>query len=120
MATAAQLGLIVSSLEVLPLRGALNAPLTTGSPLCSPARPSLFKPPPPFLLLPLQSPYHCNLLLAGWDEQAGASLYWMDYLATLNKINTGGTGYGKTAKGKEGETVCGYGCGCRRGNGCLQ
>ncbi|KAG2423381.1 hypothetical protein HXX76_015347 [Chlamydomonas incerta] len=40
------------------------------------------------------SPYHCNLLLAGWDEQAGASLYWMDYLATLNKINTGGTGYG--------------------------
>lgn len=41
-----------------------------------------------------QSPYHCNLLLAGYDEATGPSLYWMDYLATLNKINTGGTGYG--------------------------
>ena len=43
----------------------------------------------------LQSPYHCNLLLAGYDEANGPSLYWMDYLATLNKINTGGTGYGE-------------------------
>eukprot|EP00983_Pelagomonas_calceolata_P032070 1006887-Pelagomonas_calceolata.AAC.6 len=41
-----------------------------------------------------QSPYMCNLLLAGYDEKTGPSLYWMDYLATLNKINTGGTGYG--------------------------
>lgn len=41
-----------------------------------------------------KSPYHCNLLLAGWDKVTGPSLYWMDYLATLNKINTGGTGYG--------------------------
>ena len=41
-----------------------------------------------------KSPYHCNLLLAGYDESTGPSLYWMDYLATLNKINTGGTGYG--------------------------
>lgn len=44
-----------------------------------------------------QSPYHCNLLLAGYDESTGPSLYWMDYLATLNKINTGGTGYGALA-----------------------
>ena len=43
----------------------------------------------------MQSPYHCNLLLAGYDETTGPSLYWMDYLATLNKINTGGTGYGE-------------------------
>ena len=43
----------------------------------------------------MQSPYHCNLLLAGYDEATGPSLYWMDYLATLNKINTGGTGYGE-------------------------
>lgn len=42
----------------------------------------------------VQSPYHCNLLLAGYDAKEGPSLYWMDYLATLNKINTGGTGYG--------------------------
>lgn len=41
-----------------------------------------------------KSPYHCNLLLAGYDARTGPSLYWMDYLATLNKINTGGTGYG--------------------------
>lgn len=34
------------------------------------------------------------MLLAGYDEKAGPSLYWMDYLATLNKVNTGGTGYG--------------------------
>lgn len=40
------------------------------------------------------SPYHCNLLIAGYDESTGPSLYWLDYLATLNKINTGGTGYG--------------------------
>ena len=44
----------------------------------------------------MQSPYHCNLLLAGYDESTGPSLYWMDYLATLNKINTGGTGYGES------------------------
>lgn len=42
----------------------------------------------------MQSPYHCNLLIAGYDESTGPSLYWLDYLATLNKINTGGTGYG--------------------------
>jgi hypothetical protein len=47
-----------------------------------------------------QSPYHCNLLLAGYDAHAGASLYWMDYLATLSKINTGGTGYGAAAAGR--------------------
>lgn len=43
----------------------------------------------------VQSPYHCNLLIAGFDEGAGASLYWVDYLATLHKVNTGGTGYGE-------------------------
>ncbi len=41
-----------------------------------------------------QSPYHCNLMLAGWDASTGPSLYWMDYMATLSKVNTGGTGYG--------------------------
>lgn len=52
-------------------------------------------PPLPSLLLLPQSPYHCNLLVAGYDEGAGASLYWCDYLATLHKVNTGGTGYGE-------------------------
>jgi len=41
-----------------------------------------------------KSPYHCNLLVAGYDESTGPALYWLDYLATLSKINTGGTGYG--------------------------
>jgi 20S proteasome subunit beta 4 len=41
-----------------------------------------------------QSPYHCNLLIAGYDEGVGPSIYWLDYLATLHKVNTGGTGYG--------------------------
>lgn len=41
-----------------------------------------------------KNPYHCNLLLAGFDEKTGPSLYWLDYLATLNSVNTGGTGYG--------------------------
>eukprot|EP00877_Chromochloris_zofingiensis_P002416 jgi/Chrzof1/12175/Cz06g24010.t1 len=41
-----------------------------------------------------KSPYHCNLLIAGYDQGKGPSLYWMDYLATLHQINTGGTGYG--------------------------
>lgn len=40
------------------------------------------------------SPYQCNLLVAGWDKGTGPSLYWLDYLATLAKVNTGGTGYG--------------------------
>ena len=50
-------------------------------------------------------PYSTNLLIAGFDEHEGeskeggekegeASLYWMDYLATMHKMNVGGTGYG--------------------------
>nr|QKY15271.1 proteasome subunit beta type-2 (PBD2) [Polytomella parva] len=41
-----------------------------------------------------KAPYHCNLLLAGYDEKNGPSLYWLDYLASLTKVNVGGTGYG--------------------------
>ncbi|CAG9464192.1 unnamed protein product [Pedinophyceae sp. YPF-701] len=41
-----------------------------------------------------KSPYFCNLLIAGYDEATGASLYWMDYLATMHKMNIAGTGYG--------------------------
>jgi 20S proteasome alpha/beta subunit len=35
-----------------------------------------------------------NLLLGGYDEGVGASLYWLDYLGTLHKMNICGTGYG--------------------------
>jgi 20S proteasome alpha/beta subunit len=61
---------------------------------------------PCMLLHVLQSPYHCNLLVAGYDEGVGASLYWMDYLATLHKVNTGGTGYGACSF-----QTCVIGCG---------
>ena len=45
-------------------------------------------------------PYSTNLLIAGFDaaheegKEGEASLYWMDYLATMHKMNVGGTGYG--------------------------
>lgn len=46
------------------------------------------------LALP-QSPYHTNLLIAGYDQGAGASMYYLDYLATMHKMNVAGTGYGE-------------------------
>lgn len=41
-----------------------------------------------------KSPYHTNLLLAGYDEGSGPALYWCDYLATLHHMNICGSGYG--------------------------
>lgn len=41
-----------------------------------------------------KSPYHTNLLIAGWDEHTGPSLYWCDYLATMHSQNICGNGYG--------------------------
>lgn len=38
--------------------------------------------------------YQTNLMLAGWDEDAGPSLYYLDYLASLVKLEKGGLGYG--------------------------
>ena len=38
--------------------------------------------------------YQTNLLIAGWDEKAGPSLFWLDYLATMHAMNVAGTGYG--------------------------
>ena len=42
----------------------------------------------------MQRPYNTNLLLAGWDEKAGPSLYLIDYLGTMHDMNMAGTGYG--------------------------
>ncbi len=42
----------------------------------------------------MQKPYQVNILFAGFDEKAGPSLYWMDYLATMHKMNIAGNGYG--------------------------
>ena len=44
----------------------------------------------------MQKPYQVNILFAGFDEKAGPSLYWMDYLATMHKMNIAGNGYGKS------------------------
>ena len=40
-----------------------------------------------------RGPYQSNLLLAGYDEQEGVSLYQMDYMASLSKVNFGAHGY---------------------------
>ncbi len=44
----------------------------------------------------MQKPYQVNILFAGFDEKAGPSLYWMDYLATMHKMNIAGNGYGRS------------------------
>jgi len=42
-----------------------------------------------------KGPYQVNILLAGYDADADeASLYFMDYLASCHKVNSGGHGYG--------------------------
>ncbi len=41
-----------------------------------------------------KGPKSTNLLVAGYDEGKGASLYYLDYLATLHKMNVAGYGYG--------------------------
>ncbi|XP_045158934.1 proteasome subunit beta type-2-like [Mercenaria mercenaria] len=41
-----------------------------------------------------QTPYMVNLLLAGYDKDEGPSLYFMDYLASLNKLPFAAHGYG--------------------------
>ena len=38
--------------------------------------------------------YQVNLLLAGYDEEAGASLYFMDYLAAMAQVPFAAHGYG--------------------------
>ena len=40
-----------------------------------------------------KSPYQCNLLLGGYDEDEGPSLYYLDYLASLQKMNYGAQGH---------------------------
>lgn len=45
-------------------------------------------------LLCLQTPYHVNLLLAGYDDADGPGLYYMDYLSSLAKAPFAAHGYG--------------------------
>jgi len=40
-----------------------------------------------------KGPYQVNVLLGGWDEKAGGTLYFIDYLASMQKVNFGAQGY---------------------------
>ncbi|KAL1124044.1 hypothetical protein AAG570_001814 [Ranatra chinensis] len=44
----------------------------------------------------LRSPnaYNVNLLMAGYDKEAGGELFYMDYLASMHKVKYGTHGYG--------------------------
>ena len=46
------------------------------------------------LILRTQTPYHVNLLLAGYDDSDGPGLYYMDYLSSLAKAPFAAHGYG--------------------------
>ncbi|GLJ04691.1 hypothetical protein SUGI_0001390 [Cryptomeria japonica] len=41
-----------------------------------------------------KNPYSVNLLLAGFDKDVGPSLYYIDYIATLHKVEKAAFGYG--------------------------
>ncbi|KAL0484679.1 proteasome subunit beta-2 [Acrasis kona] len=41
-----------------------------------------------------KNPYQVNMLLAGYDKEIGGSLYYVDYLASMQKVPFGAHGYG--------------------------
>ncbi|THG09510.1 hypothetical protein TEA_008841 [Camellia sinensis var. sinensis] len=41
-----------------------------------------------------KSPYSVNIILAGYDKETGPSLYYIDYIATLHKVDKAAFGYG--------------------------
>ncbi|CAL5347223.1 unnamed protein product [Camellia sinensis] len=44
--------------------------------------------------LAFQSPYMVNIILAGYDKETGPSLYYIDYIASLHKVDKAAFGYG--------------------------
>ena len=42
----------------------------------------------------LQNPYMVNIVLAGYDKETGPALYFIDYIATLHKVDKAAFGYG--------------------------
>jgi 20S proteasome alpha/beta subunit len=40
-----------------------------------------------------KGPYQVNILLGGYDEKVGGSLYFLDYMASLQKVPYGAQGY---------------------------
>lgn len=41
-----------------------------------------------------RTPYHVNLLVAGYNEQEGPELHFIDYIANAKSLNYAGHGYG--------------------------
>lgn len=41
-----------------------------------------------------KNPYMVNIVLAGYDKETGPSLYFIDYIATLHKVDKAAFGYG--------------------------
>ncbi|CAJ0927664.1 unnamed protein product [Ranitomeya imitator] len=73
---------------------AFNALHNGGSGCISPAHPLPHCEHVYNVTVSLQTPYHVNMLLAGYDEHDGPSLYYMDYLASLAKAPFAAHGYG--------------------------
>jgi 20S proteasome alpha/beta subunit len=45
-------------------------------------------------VIDLQTPYFVNLLLAGYNDETGPELYFLDYLASMVKVPYAAHGYG--------------------------
>lgn len=43
----------------------------------------------------IQAPYQVNMMMAGFDKRTGPSLYYLDYIATLQKLEKGALGFGE-------------------------
>ncbi|XP_058212156.1 proteasome subunit beta type-2-B-like [Rhododendron vialii] len=41
-----------------------------------------------------KSPYMVNIILAGYDKETGPSLYFIDYIASMHKVDKAAFGYG--------------------------
>lgn len=41
-----------------------------------------------------KNPYMVNIILAGYDKETGPSLYYIDYIASLHKVDKAAFGYG--------------------------
>ncbi|MFS8021240.1 putative proteasome endopeptidase complex [Helianthus anomalus] len=41
-----------------------------------------------------KNPYMVNIVLAGYDKETGPSLYFIDYIATMHKVDKAAFGYG--------------------------
>lgn len=43
----------------------------------------------------MQAPYQVNMMMAGYDKRTGPCLFYLDYIATLQKLNKGAQGFGE-------------------------